>query len=371
MSPIVLVQAGLGAGGVEKVIARLATHLESLGYVPTILAINDRPQDAYYAVPDSVKVRSMEAELGLDATNSTARRVAWIRRCIRDARADTVLSFLTKINVQTTLACTGLGVKLVLSERNNFRRQVMNPLWRVLMPFAHYCADHSVMLTKAQRDALPAFASRKASVIYNAVEPMGTAPSATPDGHFVAVGRLVEQKGFDILLRALRIGRDAGADLRLTIYGQGEKLSDLQSLATHLHLEDAVTFAGRTPRPHDWMANPAVFVLSSRYEGFGNVLVEALAAGFAVISTDCDWGPAEIIEPEKSGVLVQPDDPKALADAMLRLYADPNLRATLARNGLDRAGDFSEDRIMSQWMAAIESASSRQRIRERVGKWAA
>jgi len=360
---IVLVQAGLGAGGTEKILSLLATHLGRQGHNVTMLAIGGRPSESFYSMSKGVTLRTMEDELGKAATRSTIRRIAWLRRTMREVEADFAISFLTKINVQVAVACMGLGIARIASERNNFRQQAMSPLWRPLMPVALATADVAVMQSRAARAALPAWVAKRAVVIPNpAPDSIHSTLKEVPPRRLVAVGRLTKQKGFDVLLHAVHKAREQGCDLRLTVYGEGEDRERLSGLAQSLGLSGYVGFPGLTRQPHDWIQGGGIFVLSSRFEGFANVLVEAMAAGFAVVSTACDWGPQEIVTHGRDGLLVPPADADSLAEALIRVWEDDALRVRLAKAAVQRAADFSEARILSEWDAAVAKAlSSRMR----------
>lgn len=354
---IVLVQAGLGAGGTEKILSLLAAHLGRQGHEVTMLAIGGRPSESFYPIPAGMTLRTMEEELGKAASRSAVRRIAWLRKAFREGETDLVISFLTKINIQVAVARIGLGVARIASERNNFLVQKMSPLWRLLMPLALARADVAVMLTQAARAALPAWARKRAIVIYNpAPVACEHASKLPPPRRLIAVGRLTEQKGFDVLLHAIHRAREQGCDLSLTVYGEGEERERLSALAQSLRLSDHVQLPGRTRQPHGWVEGGGIFVLSSRFEGFANVLVEAMAAGFAVVSTECDWGPAEIVTHGRDGLLVPTEDPERLAQALIRLWEDDALRTRLAKAALLRASDFSGEQILSQWDAAISEA---------------
>jgi glycosyltransferase involved in cell wall biosynthesis len=170
----------------------------------------------------------------------------------------------------------------------------------------------------------------------------------------VTAGRLVHQKGMDILLRAFRMVRDVTAS-KLLILGGGEKREDLVSLSQSLHLSEDVVFLGMQMNPFKFMRKAAVFCLASRYEGLGNVILEAMSLGVPVIVTDCPSGPSEIIEGGRYGILVKPEDPGAIAEALLRVLSDRGLQQTLSSLSLERAQDFSLDAQLSQWEEIILS----------------
>jgi glycosyltransferase involved in cell wall biosynthesis len=172
----------------------------------------------------------------------------------------------------------------------------------------------------------------------------------------VAAGRLSKQKGYSYLIRAVAILNAARIPCRLIILGEGSEKKGLQDLATELGIADKVEFPGFRKNPYRYMANATLFVLSSLYEGFPNVLLEALALGVPSVATRCPTGPAELITDGVDGLLVPPADAEVLAKAMRRLLLDEALRKRLGEAGRKRAGDFAADRIVRQYEDAIEQA---------------
>jgi glycosyltransferase involved in cell wall biosynthesis len=170
----------------------------------------------------------------------------------------------------------------------------------------------------------------------------------------VAVGRLHRQKGFDHLVRAFAQVRRAFPS-KLVIVGEGPERHELELLIEELHLGDHVALPGFSLNPYAYMAHAAALVLSSVYEGFGNVLVEALALGVPIVSTRCPVGPEEILADGRTGILVPPGDPQALAEAMLRVLGDKEMQRRLASSGPHRAADYAQARIVEQYQSVIES----------------
>lgn len=364
MSRIVLVQSGLGSGGTEKIVAMLARHFISGGHEIVVLAIHGNPVEGYYEMPEGTVVRSMEVEEGSDAAKRTTRRIRWLRRTLKGTRPDLIVSFLTKINIQTTVACLGLSVPRIASERNNFRTQPMHWMWRKAMAPTLAMADAVVMLTKGSLNALPGYARQRARVIPNPCpDVVGALPPHVPQ-RLIAVGRLCDQKGFDTLIRAVGLARQNAPDISLTIYGDGENRAKLEALRDSLGLAEAVAMPGRSANPHDWVGEGGIFALSSRYEGFANVLSEALAHGFAIMTTRCDWGPEDIIEHGRSGLMVPVDGERAMASALERLWTDEALRLRLAREGRDRAEIFCESTVLAHWDDLVRDILEGNRSRE-------
>jgi len=171
----------------------------------------------------------------------------------------------------------------------------------------------------------------------------------------VAAGRLCRQKGFDLLLEAFgRIAREFPA-ARLIILGKGEERDPLRTLADSLGISARVDFPGWFPNPHAVISRASAFVLSSRYEGFPNALLEAMACGTPVVSTDCPSGPREILEDE-AGLLVPTEDPEAMAEALRALLSDPLLRGGWA--GAGRHGSRN-DTPSGRWCPPTRGSSKR------------
>jgi glycosyltransferase involved in cell wall biosynthesis len=171
--------------------------------------------------------------------------------------------------------------------------------------------------------------------------PLPYTPGAVSDqtaGTVLAAGRLNTQKGFDLLIAAF--AKVPAPGWRLVIYGSGPERDRLQAQIAALGLEDRVELHPRTPRLHEAMAAASVFALSSRFEGFGMVLVEAMSHGLAVVSFDCPHGPHDIVTSGTDGILVPAEDVDAMAAALLDLIGDPERRKALAAAAQRRSRDF-------------------------------
>lgn len=155
------------------------------------------------------------------------------------------------------------------------------------------------------------------------LQPAVRTDDAATRARFVSIGRLARQKGHDIAIRAMRTVVDAHPEARLTILGEGEERPALEALIAQLGLAGHVHLQGVVADPTAALARAGTFVIASRWEGFGVVIVEALSAGLPVIAARCDFGPEDILTAPLLGTLVAPEDPAALAAAMISRINDP------------------------------------------------
>ena len=165
----------------------------------------------------------------------------------------------------------------------------------------------------------------------------------------LAVGRLVRQKGFDLLLAAfVRIASEF-PEWKVVIVGEGPERENLRQQRDALGLAARVELIGHSDEVESWMARAGLVVQPSRFEGFPNVVLEAMGMGAAVVSADCLAGPADLIRDGVNGRLVPVEDVAALAEAMRTLLSQPDLRAQFGREALAVRERFREERVMALW----------------------
>lgn len=170
----------------------------------------------------------------------------------------------------------------------------------------------------------------------------------------IAVGRYSWQKGFDLLIKAWEKVNAIHPDWHLDIYGGGDN-SLYQKMADDQKLSSVVTCHGPAENISEKYAESSLFVLSSRYEGFGLVLVEAMGAGLPVVSYACPCGPRDIVEDGQTGILVPPEDVELLAEKICFLIEHQNVRQAMGQKAIVRAQQFSKEHVMQQWIDLFES----------------
>ncbi len=354
---IAILASGLGAGGAELVIAQLARHWCGAGQGVDVIVF-DRPEDpVFHRLPEEAALHRLGGHSGFVGM---AGRVLALRRVLQRQRPHVIVSFLTKNNLIAALATVGTQTRLVCAERNNPERQDTHPLWNLLLRLLYRRADAIVCQTAAVRRCFPAAVQDKLVTIPNPVPLPDVVRPAAEVKRLCAVGRLAHQKGFDLLVAAFAKVAPRWPDWRLDIWGEGPERAALEGQVRDLALEERVVLRGISPRPRAWVAEAGIFVLSSRYEGFPNVLGEAMAAGLPVIATDCDFGPADMVEHGRSGLLVESENALALGEAMAGLIGDASARVRIGAAAEEGMTRFQPGRILQQWDQVLSQVLSRR-----------
>ena len=357
---IALVITALGAGGAERVIIGLANAWAVRGREVTLITFEVPGTTPYYELDPRVALRQLGVASAARpiwrALWQGVRRVRALRQTLRTLEPDVAISFLAKINVLTVLATRGFALPVIVSERNNPERQRFRASWRWLRAGLYRVAYCVVTPSRGVLESFPGVIRRRGRVIPNPVDLTPPRRRLSGTRRLVAVGRLVHQKGFDLLLRAFAAIATEHPEWTLTIWGEGEERGRLEALCAQLGLLEQVQLPGLTERPGQWVEQAEVFVLSSRFESFGNVVTEAMVAGLPVVAFDCPWGPGDIVRDGDDGLLVPPEDVGALAAAMRRLIADPELRRRLGEAGARNVRRFEKAAIVAQWEALIREA---------------
>jgi len=216
--------------------------------------------------------------------------------------------------------------------------------------------DALAVLTAAdERDYAAALAGAPVRIarIPNAVPPMGGGTAPLDAKVVLAAGRLESQKGFDLLIRAWENVGAAHPDWQLRIYGSGPRRDDLRRMILERGLYDRVLLMGRTKRLGEAMAAASLFVFSSRYEGFGMVIVEAMSKGLPVVSFDCPRGPGEIVRHGRDGILVPAGSVEGLADAVLELIDDAPRRLRYGAAAVENARGYAVDGVAERWQELL------------------
>jgi glycosyltransferase involved in cell wall biosynthesis len=357
--------SSLSSGGAERVTANLANHWVDKGWGVTVVTLSDGTNDFYELSPLVQRIR-----LGLlqESANTVVglinnlRRVLALRQVLRQTKPQVALAMMDKANIVLSLAAWGLPNMVALGSEHIHPPQL--PLSRFWAALRRYCYGHlaavTALTTESKDWLLYHTKVKKVVVIPNAAPwplptqaPLLMPQDVMPSGRklLLAVGRLSEQKGFDLMIDAFGQIAAQHADWHLAILGEGPLRTALLAQIRQAGLEDRISLAGRAGNVGDWYQTADLYVMSSRFEGFGNTLAEALAYGVPAVSFDCDTGPRDIIRHEIDGLLVPNGDVVALAESLNQLMRDESLRLEFGVKAIEARERFSMEKIASMWEA--------------------
>ncbi len=345
---VLFVAGSLGGGGAERQLVDLITHLDPQRISPRLYLayrrgellpeVSDRiPLQAFW---DGASQRSFGQRLAAKLHCPCAARALHLREVLRRHPVDAVISWSLLCSYEVALALIGqktVHLASVINEPQGDLDDAFPPGWwfRRQRAVWAYASAKMVMANSADLcDKLTNFyrlAPAKVETLYNTRDferidrlAAGEAPLWPGTGRRVlAAGRLHRQKGFDVLLKAIARLSEGQESVQLAILGQGPEEDSLRRLAEELAIGERVRFLGFQENPFVYYRAADAFVLSSRFEGMPNVLLEAMACRTPVVSTDCPTGPREILENGRFGPLVPVDDVDALAAALGNVLEHP------------------------------------------------
>jgi len=374
LKKVLFVIPTLGGGGAERVFLHILRHLDRTRFSPKVVLF-ERKGELLCDLPSDIEVIVLKDTEGVYKTYGIVffklmRRLSTV---FRREKPDIILSFMWYTNLITLLGrmLSRIRCRVVISERYSlsasfegslvefYRRMVI----RLFYPFADNIIVNSKEMGK-QLQKLIYVSENRISVIYNPVDIVRVIQLSKEEvSHswflddvpiIIGIGRLSRQKGFNYLMQAIHILAMRGIECRLVLLGTGSEENNLKKLASDLGLTDRIQILGFQQNPYQYLAHSTVFMLSSLYEGFPNVLLEALALGTPSIATRCPTGPEELVTDGVDGVLVPPADEHALATAIERMLSDNALRARLSEAGKKRSTDFAVEHIVKQYEDVIE-----------------
>lgn len=359
---ILLFIHALGSGGAERVLSMLANNWANNGYDIAIVTY-DTTTKQFYETDNKITLINLDLSGGslLKKITNHPGRIIKFRRIINELKPDIVVSFIDRTNVMILMASFGLKIPVIVSERIN---PIYNPglIYSVLRKILYKTASYVVVQNTEQEEKFKKFS--KTLIIPNPIDISAINSASSPNTRqktIIAAGRLVKQKGFDVLLESFRIFVENNPLWNLKIFGQGPEKTKLEKTIKKLNLEDKAQLAGKTNELWLEMKKASIFVLSSYFEGFPNVLIEAMACKCPVIATDCASSVRELIINGENGFITPVGYSDLIAKNIEILTRDEKLRLKFSKNAYKTILEYDIKIICQRWEKIFKEITDVQR----------
>jgi len=349
---IAFVIAHLKSGGAERAVSNLSLAMERLGHDVSVILLDS--QDIGYPYGGKIIVVNIHhSSSAIGQIFNLLKRAFKLRTVYKQEQFDGIFTSMESVGFPSVLA----SKDTIVSVHENPAK--MSKMYKFLYPLLYPKAKNVIACAKAMEESLiDLYDLKNTGTIYNSVDidwvqKKSKDPINEPRPFMLSVGRLVTVKGFDLLIEAYSQSK-AKDSLDLLICGEGELREELQALIDTKGLTDKVILKGNVENPFAYYANAKFYVLSSRNEGFPNILIEALACGCPCISFDCKTGPNEIIKNGENGLLVEAENVPALTKAMDKLNEDKALQKLFKKNANQSVGHLSPESIAKEWLKLLD-----------------
>mgnify|MGYP005993639819 CR=1 FL=1 len=339
-------------GGAERVISILSNAFVNNGYKVTVLAILGDDKDYY--LDERVNYLPLECS-NENKFQRVLSRLHFIRKNINKSENKVVISFMAQINVYAIVANLFNRVNLVVSERNDPYQDPPSKMLRKLRDFLYNFVDQIVFQTPDAQKYFSEKIQRKSVLIANPISNEIPKPfRGERKKVIVTAARLDEQKNLKLLIDAFNLIRKEYSEYKLQIFGEGPLEKELKSYTVKLGLEKYVIFSGYSKQLHKDIIDASIFVLSSNYEGISNSLIEALALGIPVISTDHPIGGARMyIKSGYNGMLTPVGDTEALYKSLKNYIENPYIAEEYGKNATKIRSDLEVNKIIKEWESLL------------------
>ena len=343
-----------GAGGLERVLAVKASYLaDKLGYDVHIVALNHNDAQCFYEFSDKIKIHNVAIKG--NPISYLKMYISGIKSCVKDIQPDVISvcddglkGFFLPLLIKAKGIIYERHVSKIIELGSNpsFVKKIVTGFKFKLMTQLSKKFDRFVVLTN---DNLTEWHGKNVIVISNPLSFYPEQSSNLESKTVIAVGKQSFQKGFDRLLQSWVVVQEKHPDWHLEIYGKYDVSQKLDSIASKLNVTNSVHFFEPEKNIQEKYLASSIYVLSSRFEGFGMVLIEAMNCGLPVISFDCPNGPKDIIADAEDGFLIGNGDISAFVDKLKLLIFDEDLRVKMGKKARENVQRFSAQNIVHKW----------------------
>jgi len=365
-------------GGVERVLVTKANYFaEHYGYEITIVLTDGKGKPSFYPLSDKINVINLDINFEeLWSLSFTKKIPIYLKKqrtykkaltkLLMQIRPDFTVSLLRReINFLCDIKDGSKKIAEMHVNRSNCRnfkehesnifKDIFSRFWIHILIRNLRKLDKFVVLTKEDKESWTEL--NNVINIPNPMPKMPTVFSTTQNKNAIAVGRYVYEKGFDLLLRAWAIVAKRHPDWHLDIYGGGER-TEYEEMIKTIGISNNCTANGPESDIYSKYAENSIFVLSSRFEGFGMAILEAMSCGVPVVSFACPCGPSEIIDDGMDGFLARNGDIKDLAEKICKVIENDELRSEMGKRGIKSAEKYKIECIATRWKKLFESLAS-------------
>lgn len=352
MQNIVFVVPSLSGGGAERVVSVLANKLSERDFKVNVICLL-KPEHTYYT-SEKVSVFFIHRETKNRLKRNLEKFSDFIR-LLKKISPDTIISFTYDCSMITSVANIFINAKLIISERNDPNNDPSRKWLRIIRNFLYNFGDGFVFQTEDAKSYYGKNIQKKSVVIGNPINEKLPLPyEGDREKRIVCVSRLAPQKNIKMLIDAYDIAKKELAEYIVEIYGDGPLKQELLNYIEGKGLSDKIILKGYCTNVYDSILKSSIFVLPSDYEGISNSMLEALALGIPVISTDCPIGGAKMyIKNGKSGILVKVGDVQELSLKIKELAYNEKMRNNFSKESRKIMRVLSADTISREWVDLI------------------
>ena len=353
MKKIVFVIGIMGKGGAERVVAAIANELVKMKIRVRIITLYGNRQD--YKLNERIELVPVFCKCKVRAVRPL-ERIKILRTVIKEFNPDCIISFLADVNIHTILANTRNRIPLIVSERNDPKQDPEKKWQRKLRDILYKKADGYVFQTEEAKQYFEKIIYRKDcfAIIPNPITPDLPYHKQIDNKRLITACRLNKQKNIPLMIDAVGDLIEEGFLCKLDIFGDGVLYDELKGYIEQKHLEKYVFLKGFTHDIYRQMAESVAFIITSNYEGISNSMLEALAIGIPVISTDCPVGGARMfIKDGKNGFLVPVGNKECVKEKIKWVLNNPKQAEILGQNAICIRKQLDINVITNQWFNFI------------------
>jgi GalNAc-alpha-(1->4)-GalNAc-alpha-(1->3)-diNAcBac-PP-undecaprenol alpha-1,4-N-acetyl-D-galactosaminyltransferase len=355
---IILLTSSLGAGGAERVASTLCNAWSNRGNEVSLIPTFSGGGNPFYMINEGVELVYLADIVNIKGKSllGSFYRLITLRSMLKERNPDVVISFLPNVNVALIVSSIGLDFPIIVSERRDPSSQPCSKFWELACWLTYRFADALVVQTTSVKLSI--------KYIYPKLNRVCVIPNPLPEevrlegGRkktierkvLLSLGRLSEEKQVDHIIKSFSLLAHIFLDWDLHVYGDGRELVSLKNLVEQLDMQGRVFFMGCTDNPWSVMVNSDIFVMTSKFEGFPNALLEAMGLGLPCIAYDCPSGPNDITRAGKDALLVPLNDRSALTESLNKLMSNEQLQKSLGLQAKELTMQrFQLSAILEQW----------------------